>query len=1538
MDDIYDQDEYGRVPSPQPLKAKLAAAKKNDAGPPVVQGPGGKAIEEIYQKKSQLEHILLRPDTYIGSTEKQQQQLWVHDGQRMVNQTVSFVPGLYKIFDEILVNASDNKATNTIQVWNNGNGIPVEMHKEEKVYVPELIFGHLLTSSNYDDNEKKVTGGRNGYGAKLANIFSTEFILETCDGQRLKRYKQVFRTNMTKKDEPRITTCKAGDNWTSVTFKPDLAKFGMEVLEEDSVALMRKRVYDMAGILGKTCKVYLNGERLGVKSFSEYVDLYLGPKEGGAARVYERVTDRWEMVVSPTDGQFQQVSFVNSICTIKGGTHVNYIVDQITKYAVASTECQGAASPESAAGYAQLWALVEKINKKNKQANVKPFMVKNHLWVFINCQIENPAFDSQTKENLTLRASSFGSKCELPALMIDRIAKSGVVASILQFATFKNNKELKKSDGAKRQRLLGIPKLDDANDAGGRNSAHCTLILTEGDSAKTLAISGLSVVGRDHYGVFPLRGKLLNVRDASAAQISGNAEIQNLKQILGLQHGKVYEDAKSLRYGHLMIMTDQDHDGSHIKGLIMNFLHTFYPSLLKLPGFLLEFITPIIKAVKGKQRLVFYTMPEYETWKDNLASTAGWSIKYYKGLGTSTREEAREYFAAIDQHRKEFVWEGDNDSSALEMAFSKKRVEERKEWLSNFVPGTYLDNSARTIGYTDFIHKELILFSRADLERSIPCMVDGLKPGQRKILFACFKRNLKSDIKASPRVVQLAGYVSEHAAYHHGEASLSATIVNLAQDYVGSNNINLLVPSGQFGTRLQGGKDAASARYIFTRLAPLTRHLFNDSDDRLLSYLNEEGQSIEPNWYIPVLPMVLVNGAEGIGTGWSTFIPNYNPRDIVANIKRLMAGQEQVGETTITVTELPVRKWTQDYKEFLETLVKPEGKDEAPLLAEYKEHHTDVTVHFILEVLPEKMPEMAATGVESKLKLSTKFSTGNMMLFDAQGLIKHYPSPEAIIAEFYDLRLQYYELRRKALLKAAELELLRVSNRMRFILAVINSTLRINNRKKAELEADLAEQGFDRLPNGAKAAKGQGRVVEPNGEEGDEEGAGAGADVSYNYLLSMPMWSLTWEKVQALQDAAAEQAAAVARLASSSPIAMWSDDLDSFLAAFEAWEEEEEAAASRLVRQQNGVRGGKGKKAAAGKAAKGAKKASKKKGSDDDSEADDTQSSDGSDEFVAAKPKPAAARKPAAPAAPRPQAPKSLVPPTQVAASVLPAAKPVFPKPAPPKPAAPEPVVAPAPAAPPVASLAARLAGRFQKLKVEQSAATSTSEITSTSSQQGLQDEADELADSMCSPAPPLLKTRPTAFTKALAAPPPAVSSGHEPAAAAKRKPAPAKPAVVAKGRKKQVVSDSEDSEEAAESGQSSDSDNGAVFELDAPSPAIAPKGKKSKVGPSPMTMKAASKLAAAAPRAPEPAAAKAAAAPKAKGPVSSAAPAPASVAAPSGSQDSSSQACEAARPQRARRTAAQTKVSYVIISDSDDAAGDADSGSDFTASGSDDE
>jgi DNA topoisomerase-2 len=740
--------------------------------------------------------------------------------------------------------------------------------------------------------------------------------------------------------------------------------------------------------------------------------------------------------------------------------------------------------------------ILEYINKKHKSKNLKPFQIKNHLWIFINAQIENPVFDSQTKDTLTLKPSLFGSKCEISDLFFKKLINCGVIDSILSWAISKQSKDIRKMDGSKRQRLVGIPKLDDANDAGGNNSQDCTLILTEGDSAKTLAVSGLSVVGRDNYGIFPIRGKLLNVRDASHHQIMSNAEINNLKRILGLQHGKLYYDTKTLRYGHLMIMTDQDQDGSHIKGLIMNYLHAQFPSLVRITGFLLEFITPIVKASCDNKTIIFYTMPEYETWVEAFKpNTAVWSIKYYKGLGTSTAKEAKEYFTDLIKHVKRFIWLDAMDDDALELAFSKKKVEERKKWLQDFVPGTYLSHKEREITFSDFVHRELILFSRADLERSIPSVIDGLKSGQRKILFACFKRNLTTDIK----VAQLAGYVAEHSAYHHGEASLASTIINLAQDFVGSNNLNLLMPSGQFGTRLQGGKDAASPRYIFTRLSSITRHIFNEADDCLLFYLNEEGQMIEPLNYVPILPTILVNGAEGIGTGWSTFIPKFNLRDIIENIRRMLKGLDpiemypfyrgfkgtiekierkkyhsngkiyylegivnQINDSTLEVTELPIGKWTQDYKEYLEDLIKPVNKNEKASIQDYKEYHTDASVQFVLFLTPEQMEDAIEVGLHKKFRLNSTISTSNMILFGANGKIKKYEFPEDILKEFFTFRLDFYEKRRLTLLEAGEANMKILRNKMRFILAVTESKIKLSKRNKNEIENDLNKMGFDR--------------------------------------------------------------------------------------------------------------------------------------------------------------------------------------------------------------------------------------------------------------------------------------------------------------------------------------------------------------------------------------------------------------------------------------------------------------------------------------------
>jgi DNA topoisomerase-2 len=1146
----------------------------------------GKTIEQIYQKKSQLEHILLRPDTYVGSTELQDEKLWVFDEvkQRMVYRDVKFVPAFYKIFDEILVNAADNyqrddsmtyikvnisEEEGWISVENNGTTLPVEVHKVHKMHVPQMVFGHLLTSDNYDDDEQKVTGGRNGYGAKLTNIFSKKFTIECCDNERGSKYVQSWENNMSVMGKPKITKWDKKDH-TKVTFYPDFAKFGLTKLDQDHLALFKKRVMDCAGSTNKKVKVFFNDIQVPVKEFKDYVDLYFD--EGAEiTKIYDKSGDRWEFVVAISDGQFQQVSFVNAINTFKGGTHVMHVADQFVE------------------------AIHKKANAKNKGGMaIKPFHVRSHLWVFVNALIVNPTFDSQTKETLTLKMSKFGSKCEVSDSTINKLIKTGIVDTVLQWAKAKESIDMQKKMKAtgSRSRIIGVPKLEDANWAGTKASEECTLILTEGDSAKALAMAGISVVGRDSWGVFPLRGKPLNVREANFQQTMGNQEIQNMIKILGLDQKKEYDSAKGLRYGSVMIMADQDYDGSHIKGLLINMIHHWWPSLFKLPGFLKEFATPIVKVTKGPQEMQFFTLQDYEKWKDANKGGRGWAIKYYKGLGTSTSKEGKEYFKNILDHELCFKWTSSRDDEAIDLAFNKKRADDRKDWINSYREGETVDHSKEFVSYSDFVNKELVCFSKYDVMRSIPSMVDGFKPTQRKIMFCAFKRNLQSDVK----VAQLAGYIAEHSAYHHGEVSLQGTLVSMAQSFVGSNNINLLVPSGQFGTRLMGGKDAASARYIYTRLDRIARIIFHSDDDSLLDFQVEEGQSIEPRWYMPVIPMVLVNGADGIGTGWSTSLPNYNPREIIKQLKRFIKGKpiesispwykgfqgsitasesedktgyEVVGcakkssPTSIEVTELPVRRWTQDYKEFLTKLVDADGEGKGSRVEDFQEYHAENTVHFTINASRTQMKALEEEGIEKALKMRSSLSTNNIVFFDADGKIKKYSSEKELLTEFAELRLKYYQKRKDFHLDRLRRDKELLDAKVRFVLMVISGEIIVSNRKKADLLVDLRAKKFksyheifSKEPAGATSS------------EGSEKGG------AFDYLLGMPIWSLTMERVEKLKQESKHKTEEYKNLEKSTIQDLWETDLDAILAELKAIDDfEEELRAEEEELKKSGKRG-----------------------------------------------------------------------------------------------------------------------------------------------------------------------------------------------------------------------------------------------------------------------------------------------------------------------------------------------------------------------------
>jgi DNA topoisomerase-2 len=1203
------------------------------------------ATEDLqkYQKMTDREHILKKPDTYIGTIEPTETIEYIMDvapataaPTLLTRRPITYIPGLYKLFDEGMVNMRDHvvrqaqavadgkpdalpvttleveidPADGTIHMTNDGNGIDVAQHPEHKLWIPEMIFGHLRTSTNYDENKKeKIVGGKNGFGFKLVLIWSVWGRVETVDHVRGLKYCQEFQNNLSEIVPPVVTKSKVKP-YTRVSFRPDYARFGLPAnnLTADMAALFLKRTYDIAAVTDKTVKVKYNGALVPVRHFQQYVDLYIGAKGvgsegGGVKRIYECPDPRWEYVVClTTTDEFAHVSFVNGIYTPRGGKHVEYITNQIVR------------------------KLAEVIKKK-KKVDVKPNTIKEQLMLFLRCDIENPSFSSQTKDELGTAVANFGSSCKVSDEFIEKLAKMGVMDAACALTEVKDTKAAKKTDGAKTRTIRGIPKLVDANYAGSPDkSAQCTIILCEGDSAKAGIISGLSKEDRNYIGVYPMKGKLFNVHGETTKRIAENREITEIKQILGLEAGKTYtpaDVATRLRYGKVLFMTDQDLDGAHIQGLGINLFQIEWPSLTKIPGFIGFMNTPILKARRGAQEVLFYNDGEFDAWKKQFPGEvvpAGWSTKYYKGLGTSTGKEFKEYF----EHKKmvAFVHTGQSSDDRLDMAFNKKRADDRKEWLSNYSREAFLDTSKPAIPYEEFIDRGLIHFSIYDNERSIPNLMDGLKISLRKILYAAFKKGgLKTEIK----VAQFSGYVSEHSAYHHGEASLNAAIVGMAQNFVGSNNINLFEPNGQFGGRLKGGQDSASERYIFTQLNKLTRLIYRQEDDAVLSYIDDDGQMVEPIYYAPAIPMILVNGSKGIGTGFSTDVIPHNPLQIIAYIRAMLRGTpdadrpviepyfkgfkgtikniatsgaatnvaasssapapaptptpaanaasvsaasvnaasakylikgtyEIIADRKVRITELPIGTWTDDYKEFLEKLMEApvaSDKDKAgatgvPVLKEY----TDMSTDSVVDITVTFHPSYPHTPKDMEAAIVDADAGTNKL----EKLLGLFTTQSTTNMNLFDARekLRKYATIYNVIEDYYVERLSLYSKRKAAMLAQLGNELRVLTNRARYIQEVLDDSlELRRQTKEAVFAK-----MTAHGYEHIE------GDTEFKYLLKMPMDSVTDENVRHLLAERDSKRAQHQGLTDTTIHALWTKDLDELETEYKKWAAAAEAAAA----------------------------------------------------------------------------------------------------------------------------------------------------------------------------------------------------------------------------------------------------------------------------------------------------------------------------------------------------------------------------------------
>uniref|UniRef100_A0A6C0EMJ0 DNA topoisomerase (ATP-hydrolyzing) n=1 Tax=viral metagenome TaxID=1070528 RepID=A0A6C0EMJ0_9ZZZZ len=1135
--------------------------------------------KQRYTRMDPVEHVLKRPDTYVGSVRSRRiEEFVVADEEYHISkQRIEISPAILRIFVEPLSNMIDNWArskkgknkvtemrvtldsdTGETSFWNNGNVIPIEMHEEEKCYNHSLIFGNLLTGENYDDDEEREDiSGRNGIGIKACNVFSSMFMVEGVDPKKKKYLKQVWTKNMTETSKPMVTKTDEKQGYTKVTYVPDFSRFGLESYTDDIVSLYKRYLVDAAMIT--KVPFFFNDELIPVENLEDYAKLYSSIER----EMLHIKTKNCEVLVMESN-EFEVISFANGVYTPLGGTHVESWVEGLFR------------------------PLVQKLNKPKKpQLNIKD--VKQFFRLFVVATVVNPEFNTQSKEKLeapTLTA-------EVKKTHISAICKWPVMERLEDIIRNKELAVLKKVE--RKRKYVKVEGLESANNEGGPLSHECTLILVEGLGAKAYAVEGISKgvfgkKGRDWNGILPLRGKILNTRNAATKTIASNAVIGNIIKALGVKTDVDYTidaEYKKLRYGKVLIITDQDYDGLHISGLIQNMFHSLYPSLLcREQPFCVAMNTLIVRVYLSptKSRL-FYDENEYRRFVVAYNKKyPGKKInkKYYKGLGSNNEDDIEESFG---RKLVEFKMD-DKTFETMTKAFHKKHAEGRRQWLANYDPNKTVikwkgnETEVAKITFSEFIDTELIRFSHDDCARSIPSLMDGLKCGHRKVLYSCFLRNLKTTGKTL-KVAQLAGYVSEKSGYHHGEQNLHATITGMAQSFVGSNNIPLLFRDGQFGTRLSGGKDAAPGRYIWTRMEPLTRLIFRPEDDILLSYREDDGEKVEPYFYVPILPMILVNGTVcGIGTGWSSNVPCYNPLDLIAAIRIWLENNGNViiknENTTISllpdlvpwyrgftgeivldtkdshkfiswgriskkgaktvVEELPVGMWTDNFMEKLQQWkVDKEIKD-------FKNHSTVKDVNF---VITESEDGISCTL--ENLKLYKGIRTSNMCLFNEHDQLRKFNSVDEIIDSFCTVRLTYYIKRKQHQLKEMEKKIKMMGNKKRFLIEVRNGQFKLfdeingkrRSRKTTDMIAELEERGYDR----------DGEIDNDEDEDEEEEKGTKG----YDYLLRLQFRSITEEKIDKLKKDIASLIRDKDILAGTAEKDLWLQDLKEFEDAYHKW-------------------------------------------------------------------------------------------------------------------------------------------------------------------------------------------------------------------------------------------------------------------------------------------------------------------------------------------------------------------------------------------------
>jgi DNA topoisomerase-2 len=1131
--------------------------QQNFGGVPMVLGG------EQYEKMTHIDQIRHRPDTYIGSPAGvSSDSLWmakiVGEGTvRVECVTTSLAPAIAGISKEAFDNASDNVERSRVEginpgmvrcqmtersltILNEGKHIPIVVHHKERIWVPQMIFGVLLTSDNYNDSDSisRYKIGRNGYGIKLTNIFSTIFNLVIGDPVNHLKYTQTWTNGMKTVSEPLIEAYN-GSGFTQITFVPDFDYFyekqqgGQGTFLESMKGFYLNRTMEMSfaaqivTIFDGCFNGVSNQIQLDYRDAQTYFNAHFEGHDPDRKQRHWRSDDgRNEFVIAETPGKGFAHAFVNGT-PVHQGEHVNaYVI-----------------------------AVFEQVSLKFEKQHGKKIRVdqlKKHVSILLRVTLDKPQFDGQIKKKLTKPKP----KVVLP---------NDVTKEVLKWDSL--DEELRKAFNMKSKHAP-VVKLSNtkvstvslalqATNPDPRERAKCGLIITEGETGKTLALQGLQYLpgGKDYNSVYPIRGKTMNIERHSDADIAKNKELSDILNILNaditIDYHTDLKNLAKLTHRKIILMCDADYDAYHIQGLLIKFVMTKLKTLAPFE-FIFILMTPVIEGMRAGQRLAFYHQKQFDKWcRENDAK--GWNFEYMKGLGSwdTDKKTCKTLFENPVIVSMQADAETDN---MLRLAFDKKLTDPRKQWIAGYDPNSEcILRTPRPM--SEFFNEEFRDYSKAAVIRAIPRLMDGMKPVHRKILYCLLKR-FKGDMETKRiKIPQFGGYVMEKAGYHHGEQALYTTIIGMGQHYVtGPNNLPLVSGKGNFGARRLRGADQSPARYLKCGLAPIARLIYRKEDDALWEILYDDGVPVEPKEMYPVIPMALINKCEGIGTGWSTKIQPHDPRVVLEWVRQWVVekrakrdlpkedltidvatkpelipwwrdyhgtlvriknqphevyrneGAFQYQFHTVFITELPVELSPDHYKNWgdkQEEIYK--AKPDEGIFRSFSEGKDATKVDFTISGM--SAPTLA------KLNLIRTIAMSNMVLIDKDNVPKKFNYTFEIVCEWCSDRLEIYERRRLNLLKTKEEHVRNITLKYLFVKDVVDGRLELRNRPREEIIPYMIAHGY---PYGQKKTVPlgpDGKKVKQTKQPQDNPKNKQETD-----FLAIPVGALTRERLRKLQE------------------------------------------------------------------------------------------------------------------------------------------------------------------------------------------------------------------------------------------------------------------------------------------------------------------------------------------------------------------------------------------------------------------------------------